>query len=216
MMDQDHEPYFPERNFMRPNRSSANRAFSLFEMMTILLIISLLVALSVPALIPTLQSRSLTAVGDQFEQTLKNARQIALAEDVVIDFELIGVDQPGSGGVRFDGYRVWKWLPNGERREVDKIQWLDGDFVFSQSHSTLITDGAAEQETTTVTELDETAEIIRFSIFPNGETNLPERADSDNWHVTICTPPIGGQLPPNFIAYRINQTNAHVMGYRPR
>jgi|GEM_PF-3333260 len=201
---------------MRKRATECNRGFSLFEMLTILLIISLIAAMSVPALIPTLQSKSLTAAGDQFEQTLKNARQLALAEDVVVDFEIVGLDRASGTGLQFEGYRVWKWLPNGERRQVDKVQWLEGAFVFSQDHSTLITDGAAEQETGSLPGLDESVEIVRFSIFPNGETNLPERAGGDNWHVTICALPQGGELPPNFIAFRINQTNAHVIGYRPR
>ena len=201
---------------MKIGNTGHERGFSLFEMLTILVIVSLIIALSVPALIPTLQSRSLTAVGDKFEQTLKNARQLALAEDVVVDFEFIGLEQTDVSEVEFDGYQVWKWLPNGERRPVDKVQWLDGDFIFSQDHSTLLDDGAAEQESRTLDGYEEPAEIVRFSIFPNGETNLPERADDDNWHITVSAPPQGGELPANFITFRVNQTNGHVIGYRPR
>jgi len=194
---------------------SSPRGFSIFELLVILALITLIAAWSVPALIPTIQSRSLTAAADQFEQDMGRARQVAMAEDVVVDVEFIRVVRNGERDPKFVGYAFWKWLSDGERYPLGKTEWLADGFVFGESHSTLLRDGASERETRVFSELEQTGEVVRFSIFPNGETSLPSRSDQDNWHVTIYRDSNRQALPDNFVAFRINQTNAHVISYQP-
>ena len=190
-------------------------AFTLFELLVVLSLIALIAALSVPALIPAIHSKSLSAAADEFEHSFKSAREVAMAEDVVVDVEFIKIVRKGERAAEFVGYSLWKWLPDGDRRELGKTVWLTGDFVFSEPHSTLLRDGGAERISGFIEGLGQTAEIVRFSIYPNGETNLPRRSDRDNWHVTICSQTDRGRLPDNFASFRVNQTNGHVIGYRP-
>lgn len=189
--------------------------FSVFELLIVLVLISLIAAWAVPALIPSMQSKSLTATADEFEQELKGARQVAMSEDVVVDVEFIRITREASGDARFVGYALWKWLPNGERRQVGKTGWLKGDFIFSEPHSTILREGGSGRDTRVLPGLRKQAEIIRFSFFSNGETDLPARRDPDNWHVTICSQLAGDALPNNFATFRINQANGHVTTFRP-
>ena len=198
---------------MRRGRNHVG-GFSLLELFLVLAVLSLLLAFAAPGFIPVMQARSLTAGADEFEQALGLARQTAMTEDVVVDVEFLSpAESPGE----FSGYRFWKWLPGGERRGLGKIRWTKGSFSFSTEFSTILREGGAESTTGTLPGvLVGPVAIVRFSIFPDGSTDLPGREDSDTWHVTLADFAGGRRsLPKNFIVFQVNQTNSQVQRFRP-
>jgi uncharacterized protein (TIGR02596 family) len=200
------------------NKSTADPTcgFSLFELLTVITIAGLIAAFAIPSFVPTMQSRSLTANSDEFEQSFQNARQTALVEDVVVDVEFLSAASEFNDSPKFSAYRFWKWLPSGDRIEIGKIHWLGSSFIFPEKFSSLIEDGATERSDPEDTQRDsELVEIVRFSIYPGGETDLPERSDNDNWHITITDESVTNELPDNFVCFQINQTNSHITRFQP-
>lgn len=194
------------------------RGFSLIEIMVVLSIVALMLALAGPGFIPVMQARSLTSAADELEQALAEARQVAMTEDIVVEVEFLGYQrEENNRGLEFAAYRFWKLMPNGERRDYGPIHKLESSFVFLNQLSTLLRDGAAETETGKIpNQISGSVSMVRFAFFPNGETNLPEREDEDNWHITIGhTKDSLTNLPNNFIVFQINQTNSHVTRLQP-
>lgn len=213
-------PIYSTRRWKRRKNSHAplsSSGFSLIEIMVVLSLVAIMLALAAPGFIPVMQARSLTAAGDELEQALAEARQIAMTEDLVVEVEFLGYQRDLNRSADFAAYRFWKLMPNGERRESGPIHWLGSSFVFLNQFSTLLRDGAAETETGEIPKLvSGPVSMIRFAFFPNGETNLPERKDQDNWHITIGnTFDDLPHLPNNFIVFQINETNSHVTRLQP-
>ncbi|MDA7926746.1 Verru_Chthon cassette protein D [Verrucomicrobiales bacterium] len=200
-----------------PHSFAPLRGFSLIEIMVVLSLVAIMLALAGPGFIPVMQARSLTSAADELEQALSEARQVAMTEDLVIEIEFLGYQREENRGLEFAAYRFWKLMPNGERREYGPIHKLESSFVFLNQLSTLLRDGAAETETGTIpNQISGSVSMVRFAFFPNGETNLPEREDEDNWHITIgFTKDNLTSIPNNFIVFQINQTNSHVTRLQP-
>lgn len=85
-------------------------AFSLIEMLVVVSIIVILMAFSTPALMRTLQSSRLSAVGDGLMGAISEAQQTAYAQNVPVEIRFFNFPEPGfpSSPKLFRAYQVFK------------------------------------------------------------------------------------------------------------
>jgi uncharacterized protein (TIGR02596 family) len=207
--------------------SSKNRAFSLLEMIVVILIIGIVAAFVTPAVSTIMRGSQLTQATQILTDQITLARQLALTKNCQVEVRFIkyvdpGVPSDGSGAFR--AIQCFEILEKGAAIPMDKPQLLPQAIVMSSgSLSTLLSDTAMQtkkasnQDPELPRGIDRNYQYVPFRFLPDGSTNLPI-ASGTIWFVTLHNmndTPQGTNPPSNFFTLQIDPVSGTTKFYRP-
>lgn len=191
-------------------RTPGGVAFSLIELITVMAIMSILIAVTVPAVSSLQGSMQMTSAGASVGDFLSLARQTAVSSDrdVAVRFY-----QPASGGPLI-GCQAFILQDNGTQTAVQRVLWLPQRVVFSDNtnQSSLF---QTISGTATVSG-QQTLKYSQFCFLRDGSTDLDPSA---SWFFTLTSPQAATNsttnTPSNFVTFLIEPENGTVKYYRP-
>ena len=221
---------------------SHNRAFSLLELLVVILIIGIVAVFVAPAVTTVLRGSQLTQAEQILTDQLKLARQTAVSKNHSVQVRFIRFGDPDAPGEKatdlktgaFRAIQLFETLDNGVLVPVGKLQMLPQSIVMNSSQlSTVINPTKSATVTTiaakkTLSTTDDTGgdpalpkgvdwnyDFVAFRYLPDGSTNL---MSTTIWSITlhnINEKLTGASLPPNFVTLQIDPVGGSVRVFRP-
>ncbi len=203
------------------SRFKYSRAFSLIEILVVMVIIVLLLGISIPAIKGMTGSNSIAASGNMIAAFLDLARQDAISKNKVIEVRFY--DCVSDGRLKnFCAFQLFEIDPSGAATPQCKVQILPSTVIIARdkSLSTLLD----SSRTKIWTEVDPMVKIpnigtsydcraIRFR--PNGSTNL---SADQKWHLTVIDGKdnfTSTKYPKNFSCVWVEPVMGSVQVLRP-
>ena len=200
-------------------KTHAGSAFTLIEVLIVVVILGVLLAISAPVVEGTLRASRLTSAGDNVRNFLTEAQQRAVMENTDVQVRLYeGVD--GSAGTSVARVR---------RLEVPVLRPVTGgDGAFEPGGSPLTLDGSLA-----ISALPKLSSLLSrpfrqdvdgggrvgdryasFRFFPDGSTDLPL---GQPWFLTVLEEKFAEQnsAPANFFTIQVQASTGKVRTYRP-
>jgi uncharacterized protein (TIGR02596 family) len=218
-------------SLLRTQRRPGPAAFSLIEMLVVMVIMGILLFLTVPASISLQQSSNLSLAGQAVTDEIAVAREIAAATNRVVEVRFLSPSKwaalasPNYTG--FHAIQLWSTNEVAVPVPVDRLLTLP-DSVEISSNSTLSpllsTPVAAAKVTTS------TGTYVSFYIRPAGnvvvggtapgttdntEDNAGTRAPSYYFTILPVRYDTSGNPPGNYITIQLNPDTGRTQGYRP-
>lgn len=210
-----------------------NRAFSLLELIAVILIIGIVAAFVTPAASTILRGSQLTQATQILTDQITLARQLALTKNCTVEVRFIRYTDPevpndvgpdGQPGA-YRAIQVFEMLDNGVGVPMDKPQLLPQSVVMSSGPlSTLLNanpNSPAGPDTNKDPKLprgvDYNYTFVSFRYYPDGSTNLSATSGTI-WYVTLHNmndQPAGTQPPANFFTLQIDPISGTTKSYRP-
>jgi uncharacterized protein (TIGR02596 family) len=219
--------------FAESVKPTALRAFSLVELLVVLVIIAILSALIIPSIGPLMISYNLNRAGVMVTDELTFARQTALTKNA--DVEVRFYQMASSANATDLQYRAFRtFLANASTPSqavaLDKISYLPGQIIISTK-----ADSSATSPSTTFSPVLESA---HYTILSTGTDTLPGgtnaayvsflfRATGGTnlvpvtglWYVTLYSENssvvASTGIPSNYITAQIDPVDGQVRTYRP-
>ena len=209
---------------MRSSKNNLRAGFTLIEIMVVLLVMSVLLALAVPALGPALKGSKLKQSADDLERALANAQQVAITENVPVQFRFYRYSDeniPG-GDEQYRAYEavILRYDPEDHTKDpqveaIGEVEVFPSPYVISDNvnFSTLV-DGTQLKKGLDRIPRAEQAEYVAFEFRPDGSTNMNSIA-RQMWTITIFAETHqGGSLPPEFATLALDPFNGQVRRYQ--
>jgi uncharacterized protein (TIGR02596 family) len=235
-----HDPflidYRPKHsNPMNSKPKFQSRAFSLIEMMIVLTVLGILFAISAPNLFTMIQATSLSSEGSFLRNQLTQAQQKALSQNADVEVRFFKMADESNAELEelFRGFQYFQFNPSGELVPVSKFYRIRPPVIISESFSTLLQPGdnrddagkefgflaptKGKAEVPTGSEMID-AEYISFRFRPDGSTDLPGRAGSnDTWYLTLLqgAGAESNTLPDNYFTIQLDPFNGRISEFRP-
>jgi uncharacterized protein (TIGR02596 family) len=206
---------------------SKNRAFSLIEMIVVILIIGIVAAFVTPAATTMLRGSQLTQATQILTDQIVLARQLALTKNCQVEVRFIKYLDPAipSDTSSFRALQCFEILESGAAVPMDKPQLMPQAIVMnSGTLSTLLS--AASMHTKKADssfdpelprKIGHNYEYVSFRFMPDGSTNL-DVASGTIWYVTLHNmndKPTGDTPPKNFFTLQIDPVSGTTKFYRP-
>lgn len=205
------------------------RAFSLIELLTVMTLLSLLVAATVPALRGMLDGISVSGAAGVAEAEIGLARQTAISRNLPVEVRIYRHDD-GSG----EGWRLIALVVPAAISGAADDEWLTpgkvlpGNILMEDTFSTILSAAKPGSDTGTKTApwsaresagappLVKGKEYVGFFFQPDGSTDLP--ADQP-WCLTLknahSQPVANGAPAANFVALVIDSATGRTLAYQP-
>lgn len=184
-------------------------AFTIVELLAVMVVIVLLVSLSVSFNSNSMASQALVSDAEKLTLQLSLGQQIAISENRPVEvrfFHYVSDNRPGNTP-RFFAYQLWRIQNDGTDAEpVDGPMGLNDGIVISENmeFSSLV---ALPRKSGFLNESKQ-AEYVAFQYLPSGETNLPAKSESNgnHWFVTFLfdRDEESGVMPTNFATVQID------------
>jgi len=193
--------------------------FTLIESLTVILILSLVIALATPSMLGAIRASRLTSAGELLTGMVVEAQGLALtfSSDVELRFYKSPPAKPtdGSSG---QFLQLLQWVENDPEDEGEGIASLK-----KIGPRVPVPDGVAISDHSEFSSLwnlenlaEETSEGIREYVAirfrPDGSTDLPE---TGAWHLTLVEDEKSTELPANFYTVQIDPATSKLEIYRP-
>ncbi len=222
---------------------SRNRAFSLLELIVVILIIGIVAAFVTPAASTILRGSQLTQATQVVTDQIVLARQLALTKNCVVEVRFIrfadpeipgessssGVPDPSKGAFR--AIQCFEVLDSGALVPMDKPQLLPQSVVMNpNSLSTLLDDASVKPAKKPDTQkdpklprnIDHKYEYIAFRYLQDGSTNLSSTSGTI-WYLTLhnmndtarATEANVKNGEVNFFTLQIDPVSGTTKSYRP-
>ena len=203
--------------------TTKNRGFTLIELLTVMGILVLLAALTVPAYQSLTNSLALTRAANLCLDNLSQARQEALTKGDITEVRFYKANHPGSSGETY--YRIIRLVrinidDTGTITESDLIKpsLLPVGTAISEmaTFSTLVTESPIEGESLLPGWGEDLFEYVGFRFARDGSTNLSPSA-TQNWFVTLVPEKdaTASKQPDNFATVRIDPQTGRSQLYQP-
>jgi len=185
--------------------------FSLVELLVVVAIMGVLIAVALPAMTSLMQSSDLTRAGQMLTDQVNLARQIASAQNTVVEVRLIQL--PGRTG--YTGIQLWKADSTGDLKAVRNVMTLPPPMAISSNptHSAAIASlptGSMPSGSSVAN-----AAYAALQIRPSGFVTPVLEMDKLFFTVMRDTLTTDSQLPPNYFMLQINPLTGAPLVYRP-
>lgn len=198
-------------------RRSGSPAFSLVELLLVVLIVSIILGFLVPTADQALRGSTLAQSGQMVGDLISSARQAAVARNqpvVVRFYKMPGV--PPNTEEAFCAVQIMAQNEDGTFKPISKLNRLHENVMISDSatYSTLIAD-SRDMGSDTVS--GQNASYVGFRFLPDGSTDL-DPTKSGGWFVTLMNRgPSGADdgFPKNFYTIRVNPYTGQTRVFRP-
>lgn len=205
--------------------AARSRAFSLIEILAVVVIILVLMALLVPATSSLVRAMNMSRAASLLTDEMNYARQTALTRNRDVEVRFYKMDSKiADGEKRYLAFR--SFLVNGTNaaQPLGRVKHLPENVVLAEDakYSTLLDPGRSglTQGHETIPGLSSPAEYVSFLFRANGGTSLrPVNPPEGNWFLTIHlenapTNPVTG-IPDNYFTAQIDPVNGRLRSYRP-
>lgn len=201
----------PKPRFLLPETTRMKSGFSLVELLVVVAIMGVLIAVALPAMTSLMQSSDLTRAGQMLTDQVNLARQIASAQNTVVEVRLIQL--PGRTG--YTGIQLWKADSAGDLKAVKNVITLPQPMTISANpaHSAAISSlptGSMPNGSSVAN-----ASYAALQIRPSGFVTPILEMDSLFFTVMRDTLTTDSQLPPNYFMLQINPLTGAPLVYRP-
>lgn len=200
-------------------RPSSSAAFTLIELLLVVLVLAIILAVSAPAVDGALRSSRLTAAGDEVRNYLSAAQQTAVSQSVEVEVRIFRQLDPYAGDTspRSRLLRTYALRPvNGgdaEYKPVGSPLRLGDSLAFStvpKFSSLLGRSFLADREEAEGVG----ASYVSFHFFPDGSTDLPP---SQPWFLTLMEEKhvTSTDTPSNFVTIQVLPSSGKLRTFRP-
>ena len=190
------------------------KAFSLIELLIVVAIMSLLVALSIPAMNSIAQGSGVTRGGQTVGDMIILGRQEAVSKNRDVEMRIIRVPASQSGNTGgLVAMQLWE-LTDASARPLSKVSRLPQGVTISSNltMSPLLSADSSVRNTTNFAGLGN-CEYLGFKIRPNGM--LVGSVTTNNNFLTIGSASDTQVPPANYYTIRVNPITGRVNIYRP-
>jgi len=225
--------------------SSQKRAFSLLELLVVILIIGIIAIFVTPAVGTMLKGSQLSQAEQIITEQIKYARQIALTRNHNVEVRFIRYGDPEAPGELkndpstgfYRALQIFDVLDNGVAVPVDKPVLLPQAIVIAKNElSTLVSHLDVQPPRNAAKEMSKDSkgndvggdpamprgidwnyQYVKFRFLPDGSTNL-NSTTSTVWCITlhnINDKPSGTVPPPNFFTLQLDPVSGTVRLFRP-
>ncbi len=208
--------------FHRYRRRAHLASFSLVELLTVLVIVSILAALSFAAFSQISRSTSLSTGAQTLRGALEFARQTAITRDSNVQFRFYQIPGLANNSINYQAYQAFIETSSGTNA-VTPVSYLPSMVGISPNatissvvSSTNAIAGTALNQPIPVYNQNYNALILRFSS-KGGLQSTASMGVTSQWFVTLVVQndPVTGSLPKNFATLQIDPVSGHVSVYRP-
>ncbi len=197
-------------------------AFTLIEVLIVVVILGILMAVSAPALDGALRASRLTSAGDSVLNCLSGAQQLAISQNVEVEVRIHRILDAMAGDTEPRARKlevlVLRPEPGGDAAYVPEgsALRLDDSLAISTvpKFSSLlgrpsITDASQDSSGT-----GGSASHVAFHFFPDGSTDLPS---TEPWFLTVMDERHAASTtaPPNFFTIQIHASSGKLRTFRP-
>ncbi len=204
------------RRFPTP-RPAKLRAFSLIELLAVMLIIGLVAAFAVPAASTVLKGNDLTQAGQLLSNQIALGRQEALSLNRPVEVRFYKAHDTTAAGTEeyYQSLQRFVCEEDGSFKPLGKVQRLPSTILMDSSDalSPLISKGLVVPTPASTKALKVTA-AKGFRFLPDGSTNL---AHNQIWFLTAHGVQTGEKdaPPPNFFTVQVDPSNGNIRYFRP-
>lgn len=195
-------------------------AFTLVEILVVLVIIGIIAAFAAPAMNAVLKSSKMTTAADQIMRDLNLARQTAIKDNAPVEFRFYNISDPDQPGNE-KAYRSYQAIRKVYDREdplkfevesVTEVRDLPDATIITdeQTFSSMIshpgvTKGIVEKAPGESKKVIG-ANYVSFLFMTDGSTNLKNKGASELWFFTFVreTDDITGDEPPSFATIQVD------------
>lgn len=223
-------------NIVRTTRHLFQRGFTLIEMLVVIVIIGLLIALTMPSLMRTMEANRLTAAGEGFTNRLSQAQQLASSRNKRMQIWFIHTRSGGQlaeDPPSFRSYVVCEVSSTGAQARVIAGPFpVEAGVIIADSPtlSPLITGPNIEVPTTMSTDATASASVIELSpdggmrkMSAGGAGSVGGLAPSEvmlaqSFITFVNDDPLsrGAALPKNFYTVQVDPYTARARTFRPQ
>jgi len=214
---------------LKSSRSNQTKAFTLVEILVVLVIIGIIAAFAGPAMNAILKSSKMTTAADQLVRELSLARQVAVRDNSPVEFRIFFTSDPTQPGDE-EAYRAYQASrkiydpvdPASYTVEpVGKLIMLPDatEFAEDPTFSTLLTDTGMIRGTVKNDEGESQAIIgknyISFLFNTDGSTSLVKIDPRKLWYFTVVreTDELSGSEPEEYATIQINPFTGKTQRY---
>jgi uncharacterized protein (TIGR02596 family) len=202
------------------------RAFSLVELLTVIAIISVMAASTVPALRGTLDGASLVGAGDVVTASIHLARQTAMSRNLPVELRIYRHDD-GNG----DNYRLLGLVIPASASGQASDEWictaktLPGHIIMDDTgtYSTILSGAEADAtaapwsgtESAAAPGILKNKSYVGFQFRPDGSTSL---GSNQPWCLSLKNPrsqPAGDRPAANFVSIVLDSATGRTLAYQP-
>ncbi len=214
------------------------RGFSLVEMMLVLAVVAILMAFAAPNLFSLISANTLSSEGSVVRNQLTLAQQLAVSKsaDVEVRFFKVADFSAAQTEAAFRGFQLFQFDQNGDMSPVSEFFRIRAPIGIHQTLSTLLQPGIGSTAQDKKFGYDSPrlglydapagtggalvpTHYVSFRFRPDGGTDLPARAGSDTWYITLVqgenTLNQGINEIFNYVCLQVNPHNGQITEFRP-
>jgi uncharacterized protein (TIGR02596 family) len=200
-------------------------AFTLVEMLAVLAIISILAALTVPAMNAMVESNNLTRGGQLVVDEINLARQISSSRNITVELRLFKM--PGATTSGYTAVQLWATSSTGSAQALSQLAFLPQMFAISENTTVSSALGAPAFATPSTMPAGSGpasgATYLSFEFRPSGVVtpvlNANGLTNMSSYCLTILPARYAASgnatLPKNYVLIQINPITATPLVYRP-